>query len=1018
MLLAAIRLRRRVRVAALTALAIAAASAALALVLAGSLVIQDRSTARALEQLPPAERSVQVAFFGIPAAADLPSLDAAARRALRQVTATRAARVLQVKTLGVEGTTVQLRAIDGVSRWVRLDQGRLPRSCRPERCEVLRLAGRRSLPPAPGLQLVVVGSATLVSPVPFGRFAGTEQRTTGDETAPAPETTVVLAGDVSSVAALPGLSSIYRSYGWVAPLPASAGRPWEVRPLGRRLDRARSALATTSDGFELTAPTRQLAEAAATAHVAGRRLLLVGGEIAALLLALAVLAAASSRRDVDGLRRRLTWAGADRWQIFLVTACDVALVVTIGVVAGWIAGSCLAALVAHAAGAPAVAIVAHSCLSWWGLAGAASLAIAAIVVLLVALLAPSVTAGSRSISLLDVAAVAAVAVVVLALARGRVTTTELGRDGGAATMLLLLPGLVGFVAAVVCARLLRPALQALERATRRRSAMIRSAALSLVRNPGHAAIAVSFLAVALGLTLFAVAYGSTLERGLEDQARYAVPATYVVRERLDADGLVSPLAAAPVERWRSLRPGVSAAPVIRQQGSVSESSGSRRRYTLLGVPAAALASLDGWRRDFAAQAPRALATAIAPTVPVALHGPLLPPAATAVEVPARATGGDVLLRLGVLTPHGEVTQVELQPAGPILRRASIPRAARGGRIVGIQLIRAAGVESHRKNEAPIVSGRLLLGPLRAATARGVRPLGGYAGWVGRGRVEAATLRATADLHYIVGNDVVSQFRPRQPLDGLPLPVLASPGLAAIAGSDGILALRLGSGPIVLRVVGIVARFPSVEGDVVVADEASLLAAGTAFRPGAVSATELWLFSPSPLDRVLRDPPFDVLDVSSQRQRLAALRSDPLTRGSLIALASGAVVSLLLAGLGFLVLVLSDLRDERGELFHLEAQGAEPATLRRHVRLRALVVAAAGLAGGALTGLALAALVTETVVVTANGVAPEPPLLLRLDWPLLLGVVTVYAALVAAVVVGATWSSFRAAFPARAPVSEP
>jgi hypothetical protein len=641
-------------------------------------------------------------------------------------------------------------------------------------------------------------------------------------------------------------------------------------------------------------------------------------------------------------------------------------------------------------------------------------------VLLLALFAPSVTAGRRSISLLDAAAVAAVAVLAVALARGRVTAAELGRDDGAATLLLLVPGLVVFVAAVGCARLLRPALTALERATRRRSAALRMAALSLVRNPGHAAIAVSFLSVALGLTLFAVAYGSTLVRGLEDQARYAVPESYVVRERLGPGTTASPLAVVgAVRRRAALGAGVSVSPVIRRQGDVAELNGTRRGYTLLGVPARSLSSLRGWRSDFTARPLPALAAAIAPTGATALRGPRLPAEATTVEVAARVTGADVLLRLAVLTPRGVVRQLELQPVGPDTRRLVLPPEARGGRVIGLELVRSAAVESHRKNEAPVVSGTVALGPLRATGAGRRRALGGgYARWVGRGRVQASVRGDDAVLRYLVGNDLVSQFRPPQPLEETPLPVLVTPGLAAIADRDGVLALRLGGGRIVLRVAGVVNRFPSVTGDVVIADESSLFTVGNTTRAGSASPTEIWLSSPRPLDAALRRAPFTDLDVTSQRARLDELRADPLTRGSVLALGCAAIVSLALAAVGFLVLVLSDLRDERGELFHLEAQGAAPAELRRHVRLRALVVAGAGLAGGLLTGLVLTALVTRTVVVAANGITPEPPLLLRVDWRLLAAAVVAYTLLVALVVAGTTRSSFRAAYPLRSPVSEP
>ena len=87
--------------------------------------------------------------------------------------------------------------------------------------------------------------------------------------------------------------------------------------------------------------------------------------------------------------------------------------------------------------------------------------------------------------------------------------------------------------------------------------------------------------------------------------------------------------------------------------------------------------------------------------------------------------------------------------------------------------------------------------------------------------------------------------------------------------------------------------------------------------------------------------------------LAGLRADPLARGALATLAATAALALALALVGLLLGVAGDRRDERGELFDLEAQGAAPATLRRHLRLRALLVAVFGLAGGIATGAILA-----------------------------------------------------------------
>jgi ABC-type antimicrobial peptide transport system permease subunit len=126
----------------------------------------------------------------------------------------------------------------------------------------------------------------------------------------------------------------------------------------------------------------------------------------------------------------------------------------------------------------------------------------------------------------------------------------------------------------------------------------------------------------------------------------------------------------------------------------------------------------------------------------------------------------------------------------------------------------------------------------------------------------------------------------------------------------------------------------------------------------------------------------------------------------LALAAGAIGALALAIAGLLLGVVADLRDERGELFDLEAQGARPKVLRRHLRLRSLLVALFGIAGGLAAGIALSALVVDVVRVTANATAPEPPLLLQPDWALLAAATAGYAATAALLVGFATRRVFR------------
>jgi ABC-type antimicrobial peptide transport system permease subunit len=148
-------------------------------------------------------------------------------------------------------------------------------------------------------------------------------------------------------------------------------------------------------------------------------------------------------------------------------------------------------------------------------------------------------------------------------------------------------------------------------------------------------------------------------------------------------------------------------------------------------------------------------------------------------------------------------------------------------------------------------------------------------------------------------------------------------------------------------------------------------------------------------------------VTFHRRVLDDLRSEPLARGTLITLAAGAAAALVLALAGILLGLVSDLRDERGELFDLEAQGAEPATLRRHLRLRAGLVAASGLLGGLALGALLTALIVALVTLTASAGRAEPPLLLGADWTVLVLGLLAYALIGAGLVAAATRRAFRA-----------
>lgn len=998
------RLVRRGGRMVLVAVGIAAGAALLAAVFAGSLVAQDRSVERATERVPAADRTVRLVWGGIGSGlgTDVESLDRISRRTLTPLVGS-PTRAILFRTSQSNGHLFDLGGIDGLARYVHLRSGRLPHPCTAERCELLQLGGSGPVPELQGLAVSVVGKATLDSPVPFGNlitretYASVLSSALLYHTTPTPP--LFLANGVEGLARADVFMPTFRSYTWAAPLRPGAVHPWSIDDFARSVTQTRSALQSRSLAFDLTAPLAQLHEANENGKVAGRRLLLIGGEAAALLLAFAVLAAAGLRRDTEAQWRRLTWFGARRWQLVTGSVAEIGVVALTGALVGWAVGSSVGALVAHRAGVSAADVLAHSAVSGRGVALGAGIAVAAVLVVLLSLRAETTRFGTLGITAIDVAAIGAAVAVVLALARGATDTASLANESGTGAVLLVLPALIAFVAAVVWARLLTPGLRVLERKGRNAPVPVRLAALSLARNPGRAAVAVAFLVVSLGLALFAETYRSTLARGETDQAAFAVPADFVVRE--DLTKLVPVFQAAPLARFGSV---AHAIPVVRLSGNVRRLEGSPG-LTVLGLPAQDIPRVR-WRSDYSSLSQRDIAARLEPGRDISLQGVRIPPDARRLSLPFRARGDELAVRAVVVAPAGGAVGIRLGTTTAKRLDAPVPAAARGGRLVSFifDLTNTGlhGVPNGGINAAALARGTLQLD--RPRVDGNELPLD-FTRWTGTGGITATS---SGKLQYVVTGNDVARLRARQPTDGKPIPLVVSPALAQAAGPGGILPVNVATGTLLGHVVGTVRRIPTVDEDVVIADGATLT---TALAPGSGTANEAWLdAAPGRADAVaaaLRRPPFNTLEVTAHDALLADLRSEPLARGTLLTLAAAALAALGLALAGLLLVVVSDLRDERGELFDLEAQGAGPNMLRQHLRLRTAFVAVFGLVGGIATGVALAALVVALVTLTAGAGSAELPLLLGVDWPVvLLGLATYFLA--AGLLVSATTRrAFRA-----------
>jgi hypothetical protein len=852
----------------------------------------------------------------------------------------------------------------------------MPRRCTAERCEVLRLRGKGRLPDVPGLRIVQVGTGTLRSSQLFGDFlAPTDNALADAELAPAlqqsagyhrpPPGPLVVAEGIEALVSSPVLDRTYRSYAWVQPLSAGTPRLWEIDPLVERADRARAELQSESPAWALSLPSQELREAQRDATVAGRRLLLVGGEAAALLVAFAVLAAGVLRRDLTAARRRLTWHGARSWQRVLLTGAEAAAVGVGGAAVGWLVGTVGGGVAARAAGAPVWPVLTESVVSPAGLL--LGLAVALLAALVIGVTVSLERRRRSGVGPLELAAVTALVAAFAVLASGAVDPRELARGGAAPVVLLVLPGLVAFAGAVGASRLLPAAGRVL---ARRGASTARLAGVSVARSPGAAGVASAFLALAVGLAILAVSYRATLQTGERDQAAFAVPADVVVREDLRA--LVPVLRAAPLDRYAAI-PGVEEVnPVVRVTASAGPSA-SVSGVTVLGLPQAAIRRLAVWRQDWGTSR-EGLAEAIASRGTTAMRGVRL----RGSQLRLAVGPGLIAFRATIEQPDGSFRTLDVGTAAA--RRASVvatpvPAPARGGRLVALTLV------PPRLNDRGADSGTALRG---TTTLR----IPGVAldGWIGEGGVRALAQPSDPGalrVAYSITPQRTARLRPRQPTDSSPPAAAVTPALGRLAGGVGnTLPLRIGGETITVRVAAVVDRIPGTVGDAVVSDLGALSTAINTRAPGGAGVGELWLevdeTQRSNVAETLDATPFAVLDKRWRAALEDDAQRDPLGHGTLLALAAAALTALGLAAVGLFVAVRADLRDDRGDLADLEAQGATPALLRRVVSARAGMVAIVGIGIGVVAGLLLAVLVTRVVSVTARADAPEPPLVTSLD----------------------------------------
>lgn len=935
--LALSRARRRPGRFAFVSLGLAVAIAFAGVVLAEGTIAGDQAARRVLNDASPLARSVRVDWTG-PANQ---TVTARAEKTLSGLGFPPQAHVVLMSPIRLDGVVVRLAAIAPLDRFSAHEGPLGP--CRPSGCPMLLAGGRlaHGTLTAPGVRISVAGSTRLLSAAPLGFLPGHGQ------------TPLLLTGDLTGLNTLPALASLYRTSSWLSVAAPDRLQSWDLASLETRLQRAQVGLTGTSSGFNFTAPFDVIDAARSRAHAAPRGLLLAGGGALAALAMFVVLAGAALRTEMRAELARLRAAGGRASECAALALLEAGWISALAVLAG--AGTALgvAAVLAAAGGVPVGAAINHSLLAGPSAAGAVGAWIGATI--LVAALVGLPRRGLVAVA--DALAIAGLAALIVALALGA---------SSHATALLIAP-VACLTAGLLLVRGMGFALRAGERLARRSSPLARVAALGLARGPGLPSVAVAFIAISVGLGGFALSYRATLLRSAADQASDRVP----LDARVEAGAsFVPPLGLAPLARWRALAGG-SVLPVRRTQANYPY-GGQTVTEPALGVPAPGLTLMHGWRTSDASQPLSALARRLVPPGPVRRPGPAVPPQARRLAVSAWAPlGAEVSADLRA--PDGSVDQVPLGEAERTRRTlsATIP----GGRweLEALELAVPAGAEAtngHQNAENPAApptgSTPVELGEPVALDGRGRRlarlEMGGWRG-VGAA-VDAGRREPGGVTVQFAESGALGVLRPPEPSDRHPLPVLADRRTAAGSGPGRTLTLTLDGLPVRARVVGVLARFPTLPSDAsgfVVADEAALAATLDAVAPGQGRPDELWLASGhlGRLRAALSRGRLAQLQSSFRTDIARSLRDDPVARAVLGTLIAAALVALALALAGLQAIGVGAARDARLEA-DLAGLGIGPRGLRAELRLRLATAALTGVIAGAAVGVLIAGLAVAGV----------------------------------------------------------
>jgi len=944
----------------------------------GAGLAQEKSVRARLRTLPPQSRSFAVRYFTLPLETDFRSGPVrAAFDGFADVTGPRTRVQIWHSIVPNHPSGLRLAVVSSPAA-IRLESGRLPEGCQGRTCEAVSLEGKARagdrVPLGKGRFAQIVGRGSLRPSALPDRSQLARQTLLVESLAPPLRPLVRQTG-----------STVVDS----AALDPAKVHAFDLTSLSERFRRQIIRLERGDSLVRATAPVAMLDDLRSRGAVARRRLLLVAGQAAALIIAFAGYIASARRRESELAESQLLALGASRRQIRLARGAE-ALFPSLAAVLLALAGLVVAAVLLADSRRLPLAFV-HSALPL-----ATLLAVVAAGAFSCAMLVVSVATPRQSrfgLGALELTALVALGVLVWqTAATGALDPNRVARDGG--PVILVLPALGFFVAGVLMLRLLPVGLRAGEHVAQRGPVAARLALLTAARSPRETAAATTFLAVALGSALFSVNYRATLERQARDQARFAAGAAW----RLTQNAPGSAQGITPLNRFAALsreRP----TPAMRIDADLVEASpeGAQLPITVLALPAARLRNLLGWRTNFSQRSPTAIADRLRPR-PVALKGPRIE--GDEVRVWARSqTDYPRLVILHLLLRGQGFAHLRLGVASTRWARleAPLPRRLQGAQLVGIEESPTYTPVDFRYDPKGFVDlGRIEL--RRGGVWTALPSLGdwtettspdGRAGIL----VSQALKRAPIahSLRFYLNGTFLPLIRPRtglpDPNPGFetgPLPVLASNGIANQA-VDGLLTLDLPGKQLEGRVAATARLFPTItdrKSAFVVVDYQTLFAAMNADQPGLLGPGEAWFFQRQHprFAAALPHPPFRVEHAVSARALERRLLEDPLALGTRTMLADTAVIAAVLALVGLVLAGRSALAAERLLLAEYEALGVARSTLRRSAQLRLVALSLLGLAGGLLGAFFSSRITAAFVAVSGTATRPLPPIVAVITWP--------------------------------------